>query len=103
MLGLVTLVLRKHSQGEVGYALDRDHRGCGDASEAARAFMDYAFIELELHRVYAETRADNAASWKVMERLGMKREAHFREIVCEGGHWYDLVVYAMLADEWPAT
>lgn len=103
VLGLVTLVLRKHRQGEIGYALHRDYRDCGYASEAARAFMDYAFTKLELHRIYAEARVDNTASWKVMERLGMKREAHFREIVCEGGHWRDLVIYAVLADEWPAT
>lgn len=103
VLGLTTLVLRKHSQGEIGYALHRDYRGSGYASEAARALMDYAFTELGLHRIYAETRADNTASWKVMERLGMKREARFRKMVREDGHWWDLVVYAVLTDEWPTT
>ena len=103
VVGLTTLVLRKCRQGEIGYALHGDYRSCGYASEAARVFMDYAFTELRLHRIYAETRADNVASWRVMERLGMKREACFREMVHEDGDWWDVVVYAVLADEWPTT
>ncbi len=103
VLGLATLVLRKDGQGEIGYALHGDHRGFGYASEAARAFIDYAFTELGLHRIYAETTADNTASRKVMERLGMKREARFREMVREDGRWRDKVVYAVLEHEWPAV
>jgi RimJ/RimL family protein N-acetyltransferase len=103
VIGLSTLVLRGHSQGEIGYALHRDHHRLGYASEAARAFMDYAFNELGLHRIYAETQADNTASWKVMERLGMRREAYFREMVQEDGNWLDVVVYAVLADEWASV
>ena len=101
VVGLTTLVLRKHSQGEIGCALHRDYRSRGYAGEAARAFMDHAFTELGLHRIYAETRADNTASWRVLERLGMRREACFREMVREDGDWWDIVVYAVLADEWP--
>lgn len=103
VLGLATLVLRKDGQGEIGYALHGDHRGSGYASEAARAFIDYAFTELGLHRIYAETTADNTASWKVMERLGMRREARFREMVRGDGRWQDLVIYAVLEYEWPAA
>lgn len=103
VVGLITLVLREHSQGEIGYALHEDYRSCGYASEAARTFMDYAFAELGLHRIYAETRADNIASWKVMERLGMRREAYFRETVREDEAWRDIVVYAVLAEEWPRS
>ena len=102
VVGLTTLVLRGHCQGEIGYALHRDYRSRGYASEAARAFMDYAFTELGLHRIYAETRADNTASWRVMERLGMRREACFREMVREDGDWREVLVYAVLADEWPS-
>jgi RimJ/RimL family protein N-acetyltransferase len=101
VVGLTTLVLRKHSQGEIGYALHGDYRNRGYASEAARAFVDYSFAKLGLHRIYAETRADNTAAWRVMERLGMRREACFKEMVQEDGDWRDVVVYAVLADEWP--
>lgn len=103
VIGLTTLVLRRHSQGEIGCALHRDYRSRGYASEAACAFMDYAFTELGLHRIYAETRADNAASRRVTERLGMRREACFRKMAREDGDWRDVVVYAVLADEWPTT
>lgn len=101
LMGLVGFVLRKHSQAEVGYALHSDHRGCGYATEAAGALIAYAFADLGLHRVYADTRADNRASRRVMERLGMTHEARFREAVYEDGEWRDLVVYAVLAQEWP--
>jgi RimJ/RimL family protein N-acetyltransferase len=101
VVGLTTLVLRKHGQGELGYALHTDFRGLGYATEAARSFMKYAFAELRLHRIYASTRADNTASWKVMERLHMTPEARFREMVLEDGDWRDVVVYAMLAKDWP--
>jgi RimJ/RimL family protein N-acetyltransferase len=103
VVGLVTLILRKHSQGQIGYALHTSDRGCGYASEASRALVEHAFTHLGLHRIYADTRADNKASWKVMERLGMVREARFRETVKVGGGWRDLVVYAVLAQDWPTA
>jgi ribosomal-protein-alanine N-acetyltransferase len=103
VVGLTTLVLRRQSQGEIGYALHSDYRRRGYASEAARAIMAYAFAELGLHRIYAETRADNVASWRVMERLGMRQEARFRRMVHEDDRWWDVVVYAVLADEWPTA
>jgi RimJ/RimL family protein N-acetyltransferase len=103
VVGLVTLVPRKHSQGQIGYALHKGDRGRGYASEAAQALVDHAFADMGFHRIYADTRADNVASWRVMERLGMIREAHFREAVQEEGDWRDLVVYAVLADGRPTV
>lgn len=100
VVGLVTLVLRKHSQGQIGYALHTDDRGHGYATEASRALVDHAFADLGLHRIYADTRADNDASRRVMECLGMTREARFREAVQADGKWRDLVVYAVLAQDW---
>jgi RimJ/RimL family protein N-acetyltransferase len=64
--------------------------------------MDSAFAELRLCRIYAETRADSEPSWRLMERPGMKREAGLREVVHEDDYWWYVVVYTVLADEWPA-
>jgi RimJ/RimL family protein N-acetyltransferase len=102
VVGLLTLVRRDSYQAEIGWALGVDHRGRGYATEAATALMIYGFTSLGLHRIQAGTRVANAGSWKVMERLGMRREAHMREVECQDGAWQDAVIYAALADEWLA-
>jgi RimJ/RimL family protein N-acetyltransferase len=58
------------------------------------------FEELGLHRIFAESDARNAASMRVMERLGMRREAHFVENEFLKGEWTDGVVCAILEREW---
>ena len=102
VIGLLTLVRRDSYRAEIGWALGVEHRGRGYATEAATALMIYGFTTLGLHRIQAGTRAANAASRRVMERLGMRREAHMREVECQDGAWQDAVIYAALADEWLA-
>jgi RimJ/RimL family protein N-acetyltransferase len=89
-----------HRQGMVGWLLGCDYQGKGLATEAARALMTLGFEHLRLHRISARTGRDNERSWKLMERLGMRREAHFRESHVVEGEWRDEFVYAVLADEW---
>ena len=83
------------------YAIDAAHQGHGFATEAARAVLRFAFEDLGLHRVWADADPRNAASVRVMERLGMRREAHHLEHVCIRGEWCDSVICAMLRREWP--
>ena len=82
------------------YAIDSAHQGQGYAVEAARAVLRFAFEELGLHRVWADADPRNAASVRVMERIGMRREAHHVENVCIRGEWCDSVICAMLKREW---
>ena len=70
------------------------------AQEDARALIGVGFCELGLHRIYAKTSNVNPASWRVMERLGMRREARLREAEFRDGAWIDGLIYAILADEW---
>ena len=100
VLGLLTLVRKAHGQGEIGYALGLAYRGRGYATEAARGLLAYAFAELGLHRVQATTHPDNRGSWRVMERLGMRREGHLREAVFSEGKWTDELIYGLLASEY---
>jgi len=100
IIGCVGLIRKDHRQGEVGWALHVGYRGEGYATEAARALISYGFEELSLHRIYADTENGNAQSLKVMERLGMRCEGHYRESEFQDGRWVDVVVYAVLADEW---
>lgn len=102
VIGLLTLV-RKEQVGAIGWALGVEFRGHGYAAEAAGALLDYAFASLGLHRVEAETGCHNEPSWRLMERLGMRREAHLRETTVGDGQWLDSYVYALLAGEWAGT
>jgi len=89
-----------HATHVIGWAISSDHQGRGYATEAARALMDFAFGALRCHRVIATCQPENVASWRVMEKLGMRREAHFRQALYqETGQWWDEYFYALLADE----
>lgn len=90
----------RHRQGEVGWVFHPDHQGKGYATEAAAEMLRLGFEELYLHRIYARCDARNTASVRVMERLGMRREAHFVENEFFKGEWADELVYAILASEW---
>jgi len=105
VLGLLSLVSDGNRQGEIGWALGIEHRRQGYATEAARGLLNYVFTECGYHRIFAGTIYTNERSWGLMERLGMRKEAHFREahVPAEpGGPWIDTVRYAILASEWTA-
>ena len=91
---------REHRQGEIGYIFHPDHAGRGYATEAARAMLELGFECYGLHRIIGRIDARNAPSARVLERLGMRREAHYVQNEMLKGEWSDEVVYAMLEDEW---
>ena len=102
VIGLLTLV-RQEQVGAIGWALGEEFRGHGYAAESAGALLDYAFASLGLHRIEAETGCHNEPSWRLMERLGMRREAHLLEAIAGDGRRLDSYVYALLAGEWAGT
>lgn len=86
---------------EIGYVLDPAYVGQGYASEAVREELRVCFEELGLRRVIAQCFADNVASWRLMERLGMRREQHTKQdSLHRSGQWLDGMMYALLAEEW---
>ncbi|MGH9021031.1 MAG: GNAT family N-acetyltransferase [Acidimicrobiales bacterium] len=92
-----------HRGWEVGYVFAPSAAGHGYAAEATRAMVDLAFDELEAHRVTGHLDARNHRSAALLERLGLRREAHLRENEFVKGEWCDEVVYAVLADEWASA
>jgi RimJ/RimL family protein N-acetyltransferase len=90
----------EHRQGEIGFIVHPDHQGHGYATEAAAAVLALAFETYDLHRVCGRLEAGNAASAGVLERLGMRREAHLIENEWVKGAWESEVVYALLDREW---
>ena len=88
-------------QAELGWVLDPAFTGHGYATEGARALLRVCFEDLGVHRVVAGCFVDNDASWRLMERIGMRRESHtLRDGLHRSGHWLDGYTYAVLADEW---
>jgi RimJ/RimL family protein N-acetyltransferase len=94
---------RAYRQGEVGFVFHPDLHGKGLAAEATRVVLGLGFAGLGLHRIIGRCDARNAASARLMERLGMRREAHFVQNEFVKGEWCDELVYAVLAEEWRAA
>jgi RimJ/RimL family protein N-acetyltransferase len=102
LVGEVSLIWRsvEARQCELGWIFDPAHQGKGLATEAARALLDLAFGPGDMHRAMARCDARNLASARLMERLGMRREAHFREHAIVKGEWDEEFIYAILRREW---
>jgi RimJ/RimL family protein N-acetyltransferase len=92
-----------HGQAEVGYILHPDLQGRGLATEAVRALVDLAFDGLDVHRVHAQLDARNSPSARLLERLGLRREAHLVQNEWVKGEWTDEVIFGVLAAEWAAS
>ena len=94
---------------ELGYIFNPAFYGHGYATEACRRMLQHIFEKLCAHRVEAACDPRNAPSWRLLERLGMRREAHrlragFLRTTPEGEPiWVDSYEYAMLSEEWKAT
>ena len=89
-------------QGELGWSLHPDAQGRGFATEAAREMLRIGFDELALHRIVAGCDSRSTASLRVMQRLGMRREAEHVVYEFFKGEWASEIVCAMLESEWRA-
>lgn len=94
------LVSKAALQAEVGYVFNPAHAGKGYATEAVRAVITLGFQSFGLHRIFARLDAKNTASAGVVERLGLRREAHLVENDRFNGVWGDEYIYAVLSREW---
>jgi RimJ/RimL family protein N-acetyltransferase len=91
----------RYTQAELGWVLDPRFTGHGYATEAVRALLRVCFEGLRVRRVVANCFLGNRASWRLMERVGMRRETHaVAESLHRSGRWLDTLGYALLADEW---
>jgi RimJ/RimL family protein N-acetyltransferase len=93
---------REHRLGEIGFVLHPDHHGHGYAAEAARPLLEFGFTAVGLHRIIGRLEARNNASARVLEKLGMRREALLLENEWVKGEWQSELDYAILDREWRA-
>lgn len=97
---VLQLMSEEHEMGEIGFIVHPDHHGHGYATEASQPLLRIAFEELGLHRVIGRAEARNTASARVLEKLGMRREAHLVENEFVKGEWQSELVYAILEKAW---
>jgi ribosomal-protein-alanine N-acetyltransferase len=86
--------------GDIGYSYNSAYWGRGFATEASRALLAVGFERLGLHRIFATCDTRNVGSWTVMQKLGMRREATFKQDVKARDGWRDSYLYAVLEEEW---
>ncbi|HEU0021253.1 MAG TPA: GNAT family protein [Dehalococcoidia bacterium] len=91
---------RRFWEADIGYEIAPEHWGQGYASEAALAIVELGFRELGLHRISSWCIADNAASARVLEKVGLKLEGRLRENEYFKGRWWDTLLYGLLQNEW---
>ena len=85
--------------GEIGWVLTDRYRHQGYAAEAGRGLLRYGFNGLGLHRIRARCDARNLPSYRVMERIGMRREAEFKSTRFSRDEWHDEYESAILKEE----
>jgi len=84
----------------IGYTLDKNYQGKGYMTEALIALINYLFIDLDKHRITASIDPDNVKSIKLVEKLGFRKEGHFKKSFLANGQWVDDLVFAILKEEW---
>ncbi len=87
-------------QAEIGITLAPEFQGHGYATEAVLALLDFLLITLGKHRVWGSVDPRNVASIRLLERIGMRKEAHFVQSLWFRGEWVDDVVFGILRSEW---
>ena len=92
---------RANSWTSIGYWLDADRQGRGTMTHATRAVTQYAFEVLGLNRVEIRAAVGNARSAAIPRRLGFVQDGVLRQAERDGDGFRDVVVYSMLAFEWP--
>ena len=90
----------KRDSAEVGYWLGKKYWGKGITTEALELLMNFAFNELKLHRLYANTFIDNIGSQRVLEKSGFTREGRRKSAVKKDGKYYDDFLFGLVIDDY---
>ncbi|HYC88350.1 MAG TPA: GNAT family N-acetyltransferase [Thermoanaerobaculia bacterium] len=99
LAGAMGLVMKGDAIAEIGYWIGPGFWNRGYATEAAREIVRYGFEEAGLHRIFAGYFTRNAASGRVLEKIGMKYEGTLRHHICKWGEYLDVAYYGILRDE----
>ena len=103
LIGTAGLRVEADQQASIGCGIARAYQGAGHAAEAMCALVAYGFKQQNLHRIYAETIANNKAAIALCTQFGMREEARFLEHRYFKNKWWDTVILAILKSEWQAN
>ena len=92
-------ISKDDKQAEIGYTLDPAYQGLGYGTEAVIGVINYLFNTLKKHRIMASIEPSNIKSIALLERIGMRREAHFKKSIWLHDKCEDDIIYAMLEEE----
>ena len=96
----VTIVSEYDFKGELGYKIGRRWWNQGYSSEAARAVIDYMFLNTDVERIESFCSVENLASRKVMEKVGMCYEGLLRHYYKTRDGFHDCTIYGIIREEW---
>lgn len=108
LIGNVYFSKQDFDTWELGYVFNSEYQGKGYAAESVTAVVDNAFKHLNARRIIAMCNPQNAKSWKLLERLKMRREGHLKQNIYfktdkdNKPVWLDTYEYGMLSSEWAA-
>jgi [ribosomal protein S5]-alanine N-acetyltransferase len=102
-IAFTSVVRGAFMSAHLGYWIDRDHLGQGYATEAVGDAVSFAFGALGLHRVQAAVMPHNAASLRVLAKLGFRKEGECVRYLQIAGRWEDHHLFATTREEWPIT
>ncbi len=95
--------LENNREADIGFELAPEYWGRGYATEVTLAIVNFGFRELELHRISSWCIADNGASARVLEKVGLRPEGRLRQDDYFKGRWWDTLLYGLLESEWRAS
>ena len=96
----VHFIDQEDKQVELGCTLAKENQGKGFATEALNAVIDFLFVEMNKHRIIASVDPRNSGSIAMLDRIGFRKEAHFKGSYFQNGEWLDDAIYALLKNEW---
>jgi RimJ/RimL family protein N-acetyltransferase len=88
---------------DIGFTLDPAAQGKGIATEAVGELLRYLFVERGKHKVSADCDTRNDGSWRLLERLGFRREGELRSSYRDAGTWADEYLYGLVVADWRAA
>lgn len=87
-------------EADIGFELAPEHWGHGIATEAAQEIVNYGFSTLKVHRISSWCIADNIASARVLEKVGLHLEGRLREHQYFKNRWWDTLLFGKLRADW---
>jgi [ribosomal protein S5]-alanine N-acetyltransferase len=103
LIGACDLSLIESNVVDLGYMLDAEHWGNGYATEIALALIEAAFFDLRAQRVISTVDVNNAASIRVLEKIGMRWEAVYRKHRRAKNRWWDCHLFTLPREVWEAS